>query len=734
MVRYFIALLLLIWCLPVSAQKRVSDSLENLLKKNLHDTARIDNLLQLAKLYQGKDGDRSWKYASEALELSSKIANQRRIGLSYNALGNVFLLFRGAPDSALVQYRKVYDIAQKTGDKYLEGFALNNFGNVAKIQGDIYKAQSCFEQAIKLRREAGDSSGMAGSMSNLGAIMQQKGDMKKALDLYYAALPIKQRENNPEALATTYENIGLLHLDRKEPLLAMEMLQKAEKIYEYTGNQVRMSRLINSIAIAYYDQQKFDSALTEYNRSLEIRLALNDSDGIAECYTNIGNVHYTRYDYQSALRYYRLAMAFIPRNIQETEVAVYCNFAIGLAYAGKKDSALIVAQMADEMADHIGTPDQKIAVYGAYSDIYKASGEYEKALDYFMRYVGLRDSLFRNQSAREINELDALYRKSEQDREINDLKIGQELLQKDQERKDIILYAAAGGIVLLLLVVGLVVNTNRQRKRANLRLEDQNRIIAEKNKDITDSILYARRIQQSVLPDEKLIAQSVKEYFILNKPRDIVSGDFFWLARKENRFYVAVADCTGHGVPGALVSVVGLNMLNKIMEQGNAKTPSLILDQLHELVINALNKDSSSRETKDGMDIGLLCIDQAAGKAWFAGAGRPLYYSPEPGTIELIRGERNSIAGEKTIGSEPFTQTEIPLKPGAAFYLSSDGYADQFGEASRKKFLAKRFQEFIASVSALPMNTQREKIDANFENWKGKLEQVDDVLVIGVRI
>jgi serine phosphatase RsbU (regulator of sigma subunit) len=211
-----------------------------------------------------------------------------------------------------------------------------------------------------------------------------------------------------------------------------------------------------------------------------------------------------------------------------------------------------------------------------------------------------------------------------------------------------------------------------------------------------------------------------------------VSGDFFWLAKKENRLYIAVADCTGHGVPGALVSVIGVNMLNKVIELPGLPSPAEMLEVLHDLVIHALNKDATARDTNDGMDIGLLCIDEQEKKAWFAGAARPLHYFD--GTIHHVRGDRYSIAGEKKNTDEPFAVHEIPLKSGMCFYLSSDGFADQFGEVSGKKFMTKRYQELLETIGPLHMHAQREKIDEAFTAWKGKLEQVDDILVIGIKV
>jgi serine phosphatase RsbU (regulator of sigma subunit) len=286
--------------------------------------------------------------------------------------------------------------------------------------------------------------------------------------------------------------------------------------------------------------------------------------------------------------------------------------------------------------------------------------------------------------------------------------------------------------VLLCIIIAIVILL-RNKQKHNALLEHKNNEISQQKEEITASITYARRIQQSVMPDERILQKSGYDYFILNKPRDIVSGDFFWLAEKNGKTYIAVADCTGHGVPGALVSVIGVNILNKILEQPGSPAPSEVLELLHVMMIQTLNKDADARDTTDGMDIALLCIDKALSKASFAGAGRPLYHH-DGNMLHVVKGNRYSVAAEKSETESPFINIDLELKHGSAFYMSSDGYADQFGEATGKKFLSKNFHDLLSKVAFLPVKEQAKRIDEEFMKWKGNLEQVDDVLVLGIKI
>jgi serine phosphatase RsbU (regulator of sigma subunit) len=289
--------------------------------------------------------------------------------------------------------------------------------------------------------------------------------------------------------------------------------------------------------------------------------------------------------------------------------------------------------------------------------------------------------------------------------------------------------------IVTLLGAVLLYRGYKIKKRSNIEITHQKEIIEQKNREIVDSINYAQRIQQSLLPSIEEIRKSLPEAFVFYQPRNIVSGDFYWFAQQDNRYYIAAVDCTGHGVPGAMLSMIGFNFLNQLVSEMNMTDPGKILDQLHARISQTLNKEGAveGREMRDGMDMALLCIDKSANTFSFSGAVRPLYYVDEDG-IKTIKGGYYSIGGIKSLTDEPFETYTVTPKGKANFYLFSDGFADQFGGPKGKKFKTKKFQELLLSLQDKQMHEQHNHIENVFREWMGNFEQVDDVCVIGIRV
>jgi phosphoserine phosphatase RsbU/P len=285
-------------------------------------------------------------------------------------------------------------------------------------------------------------------------------------------------------------------------------------------------------------------------------------------------------------------------------------------------------------------------------------------------------------------------------------------------------------IVSLLLVVSGIMMYSRFKIKAESekKLKVQNEIISQKNKDITDSINYSRKIQDAILPSQKSINELFAENFVFYKPKDIISGDFYWCAQNGDLKFFAVADCTGHGVPGALMSMLGTSLLKEIILTRNITNTSRVLNELRKLVIGALDEHSGS---KDGMDIALVCLDEKNNKLHFSGANNSAYVYMDNTFIEL-KADKQPIGQHMRM--EDFSQNTIAIHDGAIVYLYTDGYADQFGGPKGKKFKYRQLNDLIKEVVTLPLAQQKEILNQKFEEWKNPLEQVDDVCVVGIRI
>jgi serine phosphatase RsbU (regulator of sigma subunit) len=256
--------------------------------------------------------------------------------------------------------------------------------------------------------------------------------------------------------------------------------------------------------------------------------------------------------------------------------------------------------------------------------------------------------------------------------------------------------------------------------------------ITSQAEKITDSIRYASLIQSAILPPKDKLDQYITDFFILFRPTDIVSGDFFWINEKDENIYLSVADCTGHGVPGALMSMLGVALLNEIIIKDEIKKPDEILNQLRENLMNSLHQTGKPGEAKDGMDIAICVINKKRNMLEFAGAFNPMYVS-RAGEIIEIKGDRMPI-GIHMNAHMPFTRHEVKLKKSDIIYLFSDGYLDQFGGAKDKKFSATQFKKLLAEISHESMEKQKEILDKTINDWMDDEEQIDDILVMGIKI
>jgi serine phosphatase RsbU (regulator of sigma subunit) len=338
--------------------------------------------------------------------------------------------------------------------------------------------------------------------------------------------------------------------------------------------------------------------------------------------------------------------------------------------------------------------------------------------------------------------------KKEKENEMKQLAI--DLEHKNQiKRQKIITLSVVVALFLTLFLVYFIFRGFNQKKKANLILEETNKIIEEKNKDITDSITYAQRIQLAILPSFEFIKQYLPEAFVLYKPKDIVAGDFYWMEIVKSREFrddrlensiassqlrlIAAADCTGHGVPGAMVSVVCSNALNRTVKEFGITDPGKILDKVRELVLETFEKSGS--DVKDGMDVSLCSILPVLNSEFstiqWAGANNPLWYIRD-GVLKEITANKQPIG--KTDNPKPFTTHTLQLKKNDMLFLFSDGFADQFGGPAGKKFKYKTLEKLLLENAGKPLQDQERALLNAFDDWKGHTEQVDDVLIIGIRI
>jgi serine phosphatase RsbU (regulator of sigma subunit) len=374
--------------------------------------------------------------------------------------------------------------------------------------------------------------------------------------------------------------------------------------------------------------------------------------------------------------------------------------------------------------------------YKELSDLYTTLGNVSKAFEYFKLYTVIKD--FNSETQSQLGDIEAKYENEKIEKELTILAKEKEIEKIEVRKKEeevlhqkIITYILTGGFFIILVFAVLLFKQMQAKKKTNQLLALQNEEINQKNIEITNSISYAKTIQQAVLSSFSKIQHKLPEHFVLFKPKDIISGDFYWAGQKGNKIFIAAADCTGHGVPGAFMSILGMSLLNEIFNEKITVSPAEILNRLREKVITALSQKGNFNETKDGMDIALCSVDLDNGMLEYAGANNPLYLFKNH-TLMEIDSDSMPIAIYDIMDS--FTNHQIVINQGDCLYIFSDGYMDQIGGPDRKKFKYKRFKELLSFLHDKPMEEQRNILKQTFDEWRGDMEQLDDVLVIGIKI
>lgn len=591
---------------------------------------------------------------------------------------------------------------------------------------DLDKALEYSKQANALAKKIDSQPLIGKTFLRTGRIYRLQGKYSEALENYLQALKIFETLNDPQQIAGCLNGIGTLHLNQMNYDKAIVYFNKGISVLKQANSMELLPMFYSNIGSAYLSKQEYDSALHYHLRSLELEEAAYNRQGIAESWINIGNVHHDKGNYDKALEYYLKAQKeFDIMGHKDISASLLVN--IGSVYSRKGQYGLAEKHLLQsiDIGKEIGVKDIVKEAYFSLADIFAHQKNWEKAFYYHKLYSSTKDSLFNEESAGQIAEMQTKYETEKKEQEIA-------LLNKEKQKDKVIRYALIGGAVMILLVAFLIYNRYRLKHKANQLLTYQKAIIEEQHKNIKDSINYAQRIQQAILPSPEELGRMFSDFFILYKPKDVVSGDFYSFAEKDGKAIIAAVDCTGHGVPGAFMSMIGHDQLNQLIGEKGITTPSGILTQLNKGIKHALKqRDSSANETRDGMDIAICSVDMKNNMIEFAGAMRPLYHIKHE--LQELPGDKMSIGGA-TDEHYQYRSKKLAIQKGDAIYLFSDGYADQFGGPKGKKLMTKNFKKLLLSIHQKPMKEQERILEETFKNWKGDLEQIDDILVIGIRI
>ncbi len=754
----------------------VSRSVLSSLETPGHEKLRAYALHLLGLVHEKKGrSDSALIYYEQAAAISEYIGDKLGLALSHNSIGNVYSA-QGQYPRAMESYQKALKTWEDAGNKSGIATSYTNIGFLYHMQGQYGEALDFYQKALAIFESLGDKQRIANLHNNIGAIYYAQGRYTEALEHHQKALAIREVIGHKRGLADSYNNISNIYYSQRRYTEALEYLQRAISMWEALGHKRGLALSYNNVGALYRDLKRYEEALEYYRKALAIREALGDKPGLAVLYNNIGIVYEAKGQYERALEYFRKATR-IHEAIGNEYGLTFSYANIGGLYSehGQPAMGRPYFLKALSIARRLGAYDRLQEIYFllAITDSALAvSGQpayWKSAFEYARLHHAYSDSVVNEEAIRKQTQLESQYEyqkkmallKAQQEKER--LLAQAEVRRREAERNLSLIIAgltitAAGVLLYFLRIIRRqkealevakarleVANKELEQANAELRttnqaLEESNQVIQaqakalmQKNEEILDSIRYAERIQRAILPSEEKWRRLLPDSFLLYLPRDIVAGDFYWVEETERYVFLGVADATGHGVPGAFVSLVCAGALNKAVIEEGLESPADILGRAKELVSAMLTREGG--KLQDGMDIALVRFEKE--HPWqivYAGANRPLWIvSHEKELIELTP-TRQPIG--YTYDEKPFEEVAVDLasRRPVMVYGFTDGIVDQMGGPKGRKLMAKGLKELLLGIVDLPCEVQRERIEAFFTEWKGEMRQMDDVTVVGVRV
>lgn len=567
----------------------------------------------------------------------------------------------------------------------------------------------------------------------LSSINEEEGKYAVALNFALTALKMAEKAGLKEQEAKSANNVAIVYYDLKDYDTALNYYSLEYKTDSEIHDTASVITVLNNMGAVYTDEKNYAKGMKFYQLGLSFANLKRDSNSLSAFYSNIGGIFTRQENYKEALDYEKRAFEIAKARRNYTILGSISNI-IGSIYDKEKDydNALKYSYKADSIATLQKDENLMLKAYTNLIGIYRRRNQNDSAFHYLWYYDSLHQLIYSNESTKQIADMQTKYNTKKKEETIL-------LLSAEHKHQQTVIYFILAFTALLLSFIWFIYRSYRKKSMINRELDiknrnlsDANTIIAEKNKDITDSIRYALLIQNARLPVKTEILKHLPNSFILYKPKDIISGDFYFFQQNDKVLYLAAADCTGHGVPGAMMSMIGSEKLEYAITK--FRDPSKILCLLNSEVRYALKQTDSSQSSHDGMDIALCRIDAERRTVSYAGANRPLWIvtAADKNTIKEIKPNKLSIGGY-TQSEQLFTEHELSLSAGDSLYIFSDGFADTFNGKTGKKLTVKRFRELILKIQNIPFGKQENYLNDFIEDWKAGTDQTDDILIVGVQ-
>lgn len=640
-------------------------------------------------------------YYDIALKAAQQGNDMLRESFIYTNLGEYYRL-TGKFDSASLVLDKALDVAERMNDHARLGFILSNKGDVERLQGRMSEALKYYNDAIYHATIANDKRRITFCYSCIADTYLGTGELDKADSIARLGLDIAKNINDRNSQSSLLSILGEVSRKNGHYDEAAIYFDEATQISRDANNRLRLAVNLLSLADLRVQQSRFEEARQLAEEGLEVATAVDDPNEIGDAHRILGDYYYKTGN--------------IPRAIEESNKA--------LKVAADNNILWIVSNSAENLAR-----------------LYRIQNDFRNADTSYRLFIRTRDSISGNEQIRRMAAVEYQAKEAEMEAAQAKKEAGLEADKARQQqqitRQRAIIWGTTGGGLLMCVLLFVAVRAYRSKKRSALiiaeqkeEVEKQKNLVEVKNKEVMDSIAYAHRLQHAILTPEDVISTSFQDIFILYLPKDVVAGDFYWYAKTETITFIAACDCTGHGVPGAMVSVVCSNALNRAVKEFGAADPASILEKARELILETFEKSADT--VRDGMDISLMALPQSqSNKITWAGANRSLYIARQ-GNLLTFKGNKQPVGYTEYSGA--FTNHIAEAEAGDMIYLLTDGFADQFGGPNGKKFKSSSLEKMFTEIASLPCPAQRGKLLVQFEEWKGDFEQLDDVLIIGIRL
>lgn len=732
LIRFSFVCGLLVSAIHLPAQKEKADSCAALLKNDPGNRkARKDYIMAIRKY----NADSAFGICVDKATEAENAKDIRSAG-EWNYYGALCLDAQQKNKEAKTYYQKGVDQLESVKDTFCLDDCQNNYGYLLLRMGDYKLSKKYLDASLAYRESVNDTNGIAGSLLHIGLLYNNMGDYTLALENYYRCLDYAKwnEEKDPGFMGKIMNNIGTVFMNQNKNDDALRFYREAIVYKEKAGNAKELASTYNNIGSIYMSKIDYDSALYYFKLSLDIRLKAADHRGLGIVYKNMGECYFRQDNLKTAEENYALSLLHRRTAADQTGIAsTLISFGKLRNKQHRYTEGLSMLLEGDSLAKATGSLTHQLDAAIELWSIYKNMGQPSTALNYADVAIKLKDSLLNEAGIRHSEEMKARYDMDQQAKELEELKAEQrEAAIKTESDQKFYRLLAVTGVIVLVLVIAFFLLRARETRKAQSRLQGAYDQIETKNRDITDSIRYAKRIQQAILPDDHVLQQAFPESFVFYRPKDIVSGDFYWHHHTDDVQLVAVADCTGHGVPGAFMSVLGASQLTSVIAEQGQLAPGKILGLIDEGIRQQLHQDGLEA-TRDSMDIALCAYDRRKGELTFCGANRPIIVYRKSGALEIFRPSKFSVGGD-TGRSKEFIEQKIQLQPGDSFYLFTDGFADQFGGPKGKKFKTSRFREVLMQIATQEIKHQKRELEAVFDSWRGQFEQVDDICVLGIRV